>query len=399
MRAPDRFRFRPPAIEFDRETRWCLLRAFGPPDHPCESGPVDPSRTVEVANALDVGARIATRIPLATLQAELGPDAARQLLIAQAWTRTMTARAMTLAREVATSIDALGARGALLKGTALVATGVADAGSRAIGDLDVLVARETVPALQAALIERGFAPIHTRRCEQHAIPLSRGQHELVETHVLLLGVRLEAQRTWADLPGLDASGHLLPVNGWPAAITVPDRGVMLAHLIAHGLAHHAYAPGEYPLARILQDLIDLDAHHLAGDDWEQVAAAVAGGISARELRATTDLCAALAAGEPPAPASGSTDAHQLLRHIVVGALDPNYRKILQVLSLRELPLSGFRGVARNITDGVFLSRSQVDAIYGPQRSWVGYALLRLWRPFDLVRRTVLYGWRAVMQRR
>ena len=399
MRAPDRFRFRPPAIEFDRETRWCLLRAFGPVDRPGDGGPVDPSRTVEVANALDVAARIATRIPLATLQAELGPDAARQLLIAQAWTRTMTARAMALAREVATSIEALGARGALLKGVALVGAGIADPRSRAISDLDVLVTHEALPDLQRALIERGFTPWDVPAREYHATPLSRGRTATVELHTALLGLRLHRGEPWADLPGLETAGRLAPLGGWPAAIAVPDGDTMLAHVLAHGLAQHGLAPDTYPLVRMLQDLVDLGFDHLDNDDLGRVGAVVAGDLSIREVRATRDLCAALAGGEPlPArPATG--DAWQLFGHVIVGALDPVYVKALRLRSILEFPTPGVRGFVRTLTQVFWLTRGQVDAIYGPQRSWVGYALLRLWRPFDLVRRTVLYGWRALMQRR
>ena len=399
MRAPDRFRFRPPAIEFDRETRWCLLRAFGPPDRPCDGTPLDPSRAVEVANALNVAARIATRIPLATLQAELGPDAARQLLIAQAMTSAMTTRVLALAREVAGCLEVLGARGALLKGTALVATGVADAGSRAISDLDVLVAPEAVPTLQAALIERGFAPWDTPAQEHHATPLSRGSSDMVEMHTALLGLRLAPRGPWASLAALASGGRLAPLEGWPAVITVPDRDTLVAHTLAHGLAQHGLTPDKYPLARMLQDLIDLDFHRFADRDLARVGAIIPSDVSAREVRAVRDLCAALAGGEPLAARPPTGNAWQLLRHVIAGALDPGYVKALRLRSMLEFPASGVHGVIRTLKEAFILTRGQVDAIYGRQHSWVGYTLLRLWRPFDLVRRTVLYCWRAVTQRR
>jgi len=37
---------------------------------------------------------------------------------------------------------------------------------------------------------------------------------------------------------------------------------------------------------------------------------------------------------------------------------------------------------------VVLSRGQIDAIYGPQKSWRGYLFRRLARPFDLAWRLV-----------
>ena len=399
MRAPDRFRFRPPAIEFDRETRWCLLRAFGPADQAADGTPLDPTRAVEIANALDVAARIATRIPLATLQAELGPDAARQLLIAQALTRARTDRVLALAREVATVLGALDVHGVLLKGVALVATGIPDPGSRAISDLDVLVARETVPALQAALVERGFASWDIPAQEHHATPLSRGSSDMVEIHTALLGLRLAPRGPWASLAALASGGRLAPLEGWPAAIAVPDRDVMIAHVLAHGLAQHGLAPDKYPLARMLQDLVDLGFDRLDSDGLDRVGATVAGDVSIREVRAARDLCAALAGGEPLAAYPGTGDARQLLGHVIAGALDQGYVKALRLRSMLEFPNSGVHGVIRTLKEAFVLTRGQVDGIYGRQTSWLGYALFRIWRPFDLVRRTLLYGWRALMQHR
>lgn len=400
MRPPDRFRFRPPALELDHETHWCLLRAFGPADRPSDIEALDPSRVVEVAGALNAGARIATRIPLATLQAELGADAARQLLIAQALTRAMTTRVLGLARELAGCLEALGARGALLKGAALLATGVADAGSRALSDLDVLVTRETVPELRRALVERGFAPWNIPPQEHHATPLSRGRTDMVELHTALLGLRLRPRGPWADLPELEAAGHLEPLAGWPASIAVPDRDTMLAHILAHGLAQHGLAPDKYPLARMLQDLVDLGFHRLANDTFDRVGAIVEADVSTRELRAARDLCAALVSGEPLAASPGlDNDARQLLDHVVAGAFSPGYTKALRLRSIMEFPTSGVRGSVRMLAEALWLTRGQVDAIYGRQDSWLGYTTLRIWRPFDLVRRTLLYSWRALAQRR
>lgn len=398
MRAPDRFRFRPPRLALDRETRWCVLRAFGPADRRADIEALDPPRVLEVANALSAGARIATRIPLAALQAELGPDAARKLLITQAYIQAMTSRIIGVAREVATCLESLGARGALLKGTALVATGAVAAASRAISDLDLLVTRDTVPELRRVLIERGFTPWDIPPQEHHATPLSRGS-SMVELHTALLGIRLGPGGLWADLPALEAAGRLAPLDGWPASIVVPDRDIMLAHILAHGLAQHGLAPDKYPLARMLQDLIDLGFQRLGEGDLERIAATIAGDVSIRELRATRGLCAALVSGDPIAPHADEGDVWLLLCHVIAGALDPRYTKALRLRSMVEFPVSNGRGGIRMVAEAICLTRGQVDAIYGRQKSWLGYGLLRLWRPFDLVRRTILYAWHALAHRR
>jgi len=391
MRAPDRFRFRPPHLALDRETRWCLLRAFGPAHQPVEREPLDPSRVLAVTAPLSAGARIAARIPLAVLQAELGPDAARQLLITQALTQAVTSRLLNVAREVATCLESLGARGALLKGTALVATGTADAASRSITDLDVLVTSETAQELQRILRERGFTPWDVPPTEHHAVPLSRGKSDMIELHSALLGVRLNPGDRWADLPALEAAGRIVPLVGWPASIVVPDRDVMLAHILVHGLAQHGLSPDKYPLARMLQDLVDLGFQGIGDRDLERVGAMIADDVSIRELRATRDLCAALVAGNPSLPRVEASDATLLLRHVLAGALDPPYTQALRLRSIAEFPSSGVRGAIRMFTGAIWLTRGQIDVIYGPQRSWAGYALLRLWRPFDLVRRAIRYA--------
>jgi hypothetical protein len=49
-------------------------------------------------------------------------------------------------------------------------------------------------------------------------------------------------------------------------------------------------------------------------------------------------------------------------------------------------------------EAVFLTRAQIDAIYGTPRHRLGYLGRRLARPFDLVRRLGSYGARALRVR-
>jgi len=53
---------------------------------------------------------------------------------------------------------------------------------------------------------------------------------------------------------------------------------------------------------------------------------------------------------------------------------------------------------RSVLSAVFLTRSQIDAIYGPPRHPLGYLGRRLARPFDLLRRLGRYSARTVRLR-
>ena len=86
----------------------------------------------------------------------------------------------------------------------------------------------------------------------------------------------------------------------------------------------------------------------------------------------------------------ASDSATLLRHWLAGCLDADYSKSLK-LGRR---LEGSRGrnrlleIVRTGWQAVWLSDRQVELLYGRPGSAIGYVGWRLWRPFDLVGRTV-----------
>jgi hypothetical protein len=90
----------------------------------------------------------------------------------------------------------------------------------------------------------------------------------------------------------------------------------------------------------------------------------------------------------------------LLRHILAGRLDEEYAASLRLGFFHPQPTDRRPVVrfARSVLGAVFLTRGQIDAIYGPPRHPLGYLGRRLARPFDLLRRLGRYSARTVRLR-
>jgi Uncharacterised nucleotidyltransferase len=388
------FRFHPPPIEFTPEVRWALLRAFGPPDR-VFSGPLDAEAAICAAGSLDLGPRIGGRVALATLKSDLGEEAGRSLLIDNVKAAWVASEHLKCALVVAEAAAEIGVPVTFLKGVALQLSGVSAEGARWLSDVDVLAPAGRASTLVEALVRRGFRPAEFRPEAQHLPPLRRGRTELVEVHRLLLGVSPSKSRGFATLDGLLECGLLerLP-EGMPGECFVPGRELLAAHALAHGLAQHGLAPATYPMTRMLADLVDLG---LAAPDGERLAGAlfpmIAGEVSREELDATRALCVVLSDGDEDvfAPLHAGREA-LLLRHAVAGLTDDAYRTAIRLSGLWSAPSEHPMPIALlvEVYRALFLTRAQIDMVYGPPRSAWGYLGWRLLRPFDLVRRLVRY---------
>src|SRR5205085_1762038 len=174
----------------------------------------------------------------------------------------------------------------------------------------------------------------------------------------------------------------------------PEPEVLAAHALVHGLGQHGYWPASYPLLKMVADLIDLDALGDRALSW------VARDVPPPEALAARRLVRRLTAGEDPAGWEEG-DEEVLLRHLLAGRLDPGYEQALRLGLFRPQPSERSRPVqlARAVLGAAFLTDAQIDAVYGPPRTRLGYLGRRLARPFDLLRRLGSYGARWARLRR
>lgn len=393
-------RFAPPPLELTPELRWVLIRAFGPAARAAPR-PADGAAALAAARRLGMASRIGAKRGWQALATEVGAEAAagfhRDRLAAGFSALTVLA----LTRELAEVSAGLGIPLVLLKFAALHLAGAITPGSRAAADLDALVPTDRAKDLTAALRARGFEVRPLWDQEHHLPALVHPERGAVELHLLLPGVsaprapgapRRPRERRFAGYEELAAAGALRPAEGVAGSSSIPANEVLAAHALAHGIAQHGWAPAAYPLMRMLADLVDLG---VAGPNGGELIAGaqrwLTGSVDPEETAAARALCVALNEGDLDA-LSDRDGAAQLLAHVLAGALRDDYRRALKLrgtlTGLTERP--PLRIALCQLGGAVFLSRRQIDAIYGPPRSWLGYLGRRLARPFDLAARLLRY---------
>jgi hypothetical protein len=356
---------------------------------------VDPAEALALCRRFDLAGRVAARQGRARLGVELGKGGAVGFAREQAAAAGMGMRLSALASRVAEAATERDIPLVFLKFAALELSGALAPGSRSACDVDVLVPEPGAAELQAALAARGFSASGLPGLE-HQLPTLAGPEGVVELHRVLLGVRLDG-RTSATAGDLARAGLLLPLPELPGNAATPAPAVAVAYTLVHGLGQHGWWPQSYPLFKMVADLVDLG---LGGPEGAVLAKKpagtwIAGDVPPAEVDATRLLCAALAAGEDlsswgesPAPPA------LLLRHILAGRLDAGYERSLRLGLFRAQPSDRppAARLARTLLRTVFLTRSQVDALYGPPRGGaLGYLGRRLWRPVDLAGRLLRYG--------
>ena len=392
------FRFDPPQVEVGAELRWLLWRAFGPAGEGLtDGGDVNAEAATDVARRFDLAARIGARTPIGVLEAELGSETA-------GWFRDehMGAAARYLVvgpvcRELAEAGRLLDIPLVFLKGAALQLGGRVAAGSRNMGDVDVLAPEDGARQLQAAMVEAGCKVFEARESEHQLQLLTHRLGLGIEIHKIIPGVRLGGGSS-ATAGELIERGLVLPAPGLEDGCYVPSDEVVLAHLLVHGIAQHGLAPDAYPMSRMLADVQDVGA----GDDaWEDAGRWIKRDASREEVEAVAGLVRRLGAGEDPAMvAAGDDDEGALLRHLLAGVLDESYAQSMKFRSLTAKPkdVTRARALAKTMRGALFPTKAQIDIIYGPPRTELGYWGWRVWRPFDLVGRACRYGWAWVGHR-
>ncbi len=400
-------RFRPPRIAFNSEVRWVLARAFGPvATNLGELVAVWDSRAaIELADRLGLTARIAARQPPSLLVTELGKAGADGLRATRLAVSAADLRLDAVAEAVARVAADRGVSIAFVKGYALRLLGVVVEGGRGSADLDVLAPVEALERLQLALLEADFRPSGGSEFEHQLPALIHSSGGVVEVHRMLPGVRVgpSAARgesvTWNGLNAADLLVEAVPLPGrrpWPPECRVAQRRVLVAHLLAHAIAQHGWAPHGYPAFRMIADLIDLGVMPEEGAaEWEWVVKALGQSLHPAEAQAAGRLAQQLRDGDLSA-GEANPDAEPvaaLLHHLLAGAMDSEYRSSLRFRMLAE-PLSDKGGVGALFSvlrHTVLPTRAEMGRIHGTTPSLIGYLGRLLWRPVDLALRAGRYA--------
>lgn len=374
-------RFRPPPVEPTPELSWVLHRAFAKPELPVPP-PRDPTSAVDIALRFDLAARIGSRTAPNTLKAEIG-SLADEITRACHLTAANSLRYEITLRQVAGLAASRGINLVILKGSAISLLGISAPGARSFSDLDILVPVDRILELRTSLVAAGWTLSALDGCEHQEAPLTHPALGMIELHRCVPGVRPPGSRRSFDARALLDARVTQALPAFDGVVHAPDRAILIAHALEHGLVQHGYAPASYPLFRLLGDLLDLTARH----DQLLEARQFLRDFDSDDFESVSSLLAVLESGTGFALPAGSPLS--LLRHFVAGALNPAYALGLKAdpRSLRSpsdlpLPLATLRWVFNSVV----LTRAQVEAIYGRPKRLGGYAARQLLRPFDLVLR-------------
>ncbi|HQR65939.1 MAG TPA: nucleotidyltransferase family protein [Thermoanaerobaculia bacterium] len=374
--------------------RWVLLRAFGPIETAWNE-PLDVGETRCLAGAFDLVSRIAGRMGPEALGREIGQEAADEWLRAYRLTAASNLQYAAFAGRLAGVAKMPGIPVAFLKGMALRLSGFVRLGWRAAGDIDLLVPPERLEELRAALLAEGFVSSDLPGCEHQLPPLHHPSGMMVELHRHIPGLRLDAGRGSATFHDLERAGLLERGAEVPEGSFVPAKTVLTGHCLVHGLVQHGLAPESYPPFRTVADLVDLG---FAGEAEAAPESFKLDRLDAEAVGTARDLVRGLREGFDPGMVVGDSPRSRLLRHFVVGAMDERYCEALKanpryVLTVSEKPVP--LAALSALFHALFITRPEVDAIYGRQKSSAGYLFRQLMRPFDLVLRATRYSIQAV----
>jgi Uncharacterised nucleotidyltransferase len=198
----------------------------------------------------------------------LPPKAAAILAEAKASAEVARTHALWEAEMARRVLTPLGIPLILLKGTAFAAAGLEAARGRLIGDLDILVPRDRLAEVEAALLGGGWEWVKPDpyddayyRQYMHELPplIHRMCDRMIDVHHTILPL---TARVKPDAAALIAGA--VPLGGGLFTLSPPD---MLTHAVAH-----LFADGD--LNGCLRNLWDIDRlireHSVAPDYWEQL---------------------------------------------------------------------------------------------------------------------------------
>jgi hypothetical protein len=215
-----------------------------------------------------------------------------------------------------------------LKGCALEFLGCSPKGSRNTHDVDVLLPRDRCREFADVLKGRGFRSSGSCRAYSHLPPMVHDSGVVIEVHFQMSRVEVEGVVT-PDGDDLSKAGccQTVPFDGMD--VVVPSTPILVAHLIAHGIAQHGSSPEHYPISRMFGDLIDVDQH--LGDVHNLIArskAVLEPRVNEDEILGLQQLTRALARGRCEDERFQNTPGRRLLEHAVAGAKSRAYNQSL-----------------------------------------------------------------------
>lgn len=315
------------------------------------------------AGDLGLVERIGARVPSSFLVSELGRDAARRLALSRLQALAPMRALCALIPELASILASVHIPFVLLKFAALHAGGYLAPGARVAGDVDILLKTADAARAAAVLAERGFFTAEATLADHHHLPpLHDRLGRVVELHTRLPGLRTPGERRFAGFEALESAGGLEPAPGLGPGGHVLRRELLAAHAVAHGLAQHGGVDA-YPVTRMLADVIDVlpgerRATGLAAAPW------IAAEVPPAELQALLGLCDALERGDLDGLDTQPEGA--LLRHVLAGSLDADYRRSLALGHLFRAPSDEprWRRVLKTIQALAWPTRGQLAARLG-----------------------------------
>ena len=389
-------RYRPPKIEPSRAVDWLFARAFGPGHRNWEGRkPIDLAALDSFIGAFEILPRIWSRTDRDLLEEELEPADFHSI---EQDSQTAVAieirdhEACTTLAAVARQLDA---PMLFLKGMALRLGGHVETGTRMAADIDVLVSEGRARRFHQKLLEQGSVAKDLPASDQHLPVVEHSSGALVEVHHRLRGVVLGSVRD-SRLNHPFTQGLCRELAGDLSGTYVPRKEVLVAHLLVHALGQHTFWPAAYPQIQLIADLQDLGiGDEISSTFLDEILQWTESGVAKREVPAVFQLVERLSRGDRLSEiVEGEDEMAGMARHIVAGASDSGYRQALKAEgSLRVVAgQSPSHSALVTLKKAIFLTRGQIDIIYGPPKTSLGYLGRRLWRPLDLLGRT----WRSAM---
>lgn len=318
---------------------------------------------VRQARTADLLARIAMLLDEHGLL-ERVPSAPRAHLLAAR--RLAQAQGEEVRREVAQIVKALQRAGAdivLLKGAAYLFAQLPPARGRLFSDVDILVPKEALAEVEAALMLHGWATSHHEPYDQRYY--RNWMHELPPLQHVARGTVLDVHHSIAP-----PTGRLKPDSKKLLAAAVPVAGHeklkvlapidMVLHSAAHLFLNEELRHG-------LRDLVDIAAllRHFGAEDvfWPQL------GARARELDLTGPLSLALRysariLGTPVPPSIANDEPRPLIDALYLRALQPPHPAAADAATPLARQLLFVRGHWLRLPPGLLAYHLTVKALRG-----------------------------------